>query len=115
MAKKNDNVNENEAEITENEEIIKEDEIVIEEENIITEKEAKELKKDEIKEVEATKVTIEAESTIQEETVKLEILIAFTDKYTDENYTVGDKIQANKERADELLKDQRKLVKLASK
>lgn len=106
MAKKNN---------IENKEIIKEDEVVIEEENIISEKETKELKEDEIKEVEATKVTIKAESTVQEETVELEILIAFTDKYTDKKYAVGDKIQVNKERADELLKDQRKLVKLASK
>ncbi len=115
MAKKNDNVNENAEEIIENNEIIKEDEVVIEEEDIISEKEANELKEDEIKEVEATKVTVKAEKTIQEETVKLEILIAFTDKYTDKKYTVGDEIQVNKERADELLKDQRKLVKLASK
>ena len=109
MAKKNDNVNENSEEITENNEIIKEDEVVIEEEDIISEKEANELK------VEETKVTVKKEKTTQEETVKLEILIAFTDKYTDKEYTVGDEIQVNKERADELLKDQRKLVKLASK
>ncbi len=57
----------------------------------------------------------ELEKTVQEEIVKLEILIAFTDKYTDKKYIIGDKIQVNKERADELLKDQRKLVKLASK
>ena len=56
----------------------------------------------------------ELEKTVQEEIVKLEILIAFTDKYTDKKYIIGDKIQVNKERADELLKDQRKLVKLAS-
>ncbi len=115
MAKKNDNTNKNGEEIIENNEIIKEDEVVIEEENIISEKEAEELKEDEIKEVEATKVTVKAEKTTQEEIVKLEILIAFTDKYTDKEYTVGDEIQVNKERADELLKDQRKLVKLASK
>lgn len=115
MAKKNDNVNENAEEITENEEIIKEDEVVIEKESIISEEETKELKEDEIKEVEATKVTVKAESIVQERTIKLEILIAFTDKYTDKKYAVGNKIQVNKERADELLKDQRKLVKLASK
>ena len=57
----------------------------------------------------------ELKKTVQEEIVKLEILIAFTDKYTDKKYIIGDKIQVNKERADELLKDQRKLVKLASK
>ena len=57
----------------------------------------------------------ELEKTVQEEIVKLEILIAFTDKYTDKKYIIGDKIQVNKERADELLKDQRNLVKLASK
>lgn len=57
----------------------------------------------------------EAKSTEKEEIVKLEILTAFTDKYTDKKYVIGDKIQVNKERADELLKNQRKLVKLASK
>lgn len=46
---------------------------------------------------------------------KLEVLIPFTDKNTNEHYIAGDKIEVDKERADELLKDQRKLVKLASK
>lgn len=47
--------------------------------------------------------------------IKLEALIPFTDKNTNEHYIAGDKIEVDKERADELLKDQRKLVKLASK
>ncbi|MCI8363100.1 MAG: hypothetical protein HFJ41_08415 [Clostridia bacterium] len=72
-----------------NEEIIKEDEVIIEEENIISEDETKELKADE---------------------VKLKVLIAFSDKYTDEPYKVNDAIEVEEERAKELLADPRRLV-----
>ncbi len=42
--------------------------------------------------------------------VKLRVLIAFTDKYTDESYAVNDVITVDKERAKELLADPRRLV-----
>ena len=45
--------------------------------------------------------------------VKLIVLVAFTDKYTHEDYTVNDIIKVEPERAEELLKDSRKLVKKA--
>ena len=42
--------------------------------------------------------------------VKLKVLIAFTDKYTNDKYKVNDVITVDKTRAEELLKDKRKLV-----
>ena len=42
--------------------------------------------------------------------VKLKILIAFTDKYTKQDYTVNDEIFVDKDRAKELLTDPRRLV-----
>ncbi len=45
--------------------------------------------------------------------VKLLVLVAFTDKYTHEDYTVNDIIKVEPDRAEELLKDSRKLVKKA--
>ena len=43
--------------------------------------------------------------------IELRVLIAFTDKYTDESYTVNDVITVNEVRAKELLTDSRRLVK----
>lgn len=43
--------------------------------------------------------------------VELEILIAFSDKYTNVDYEIGDVITVNVDRAKELLDDCRKLVK----
>ena len=64
---------------------------------------------------------IEKEPVIKEETVKktdkegcnpvlLEIETGFTEKITGEIYKVGDIIEVSKKRAEELLKDIRKLV-----
>lgn len=93
-----------EAEEIKTEEPIKEEEVIIEEENIIPEKEAEKLK-EEVKEVEAKKVTIEKGNK-----VTLKVLIAFTDKNTNESYKVNDEIAFDKDRAKELLADNRKLV-----
>lgn len=41
---------------------------------------------------------------------KLKIEIGFCDKYTNTDYKVGDIIEVEKDRYDELLKDERKLV-----
>ena len=65
---------------------------------------------------------IEKEPVIKEEPVKkadkegcnpvlLEIEKGFTDKITGEIYKVGDIIEVSKKRAEELLKDIRKLIK----
>ncbi len=64
------------------------------------------VKEDEVKEVKAKKVTIKNDSS----KVKLKVLIAFTDKYTDESYKVNDEILFDKDRAKELLTDSRRLV-----
>lgn len=45
-----------------------------------------------------------------EEKFKLKVNISFCDKYTNVNYEVGDIIEVEKDRYDELLKDERKLV-----
>ena len=42
--------------------------------------------------------------------VKLKVLIAFTDKYTDQEYKIDDVISVEEERAKELLADPRRLV-----
>ena len=44
----------------------------------------------------------------------LNIEKAFVDKYTEEEYVVGDIVTFKKERAEELLKDERKLVSINS-
>lgn len=46
---------------------------------------------------------------------KLNIVSAFTDKYTDENYNVGDVVTFDKARGEELLADPRGLVTLVEK
>lgn len=46
----------------------------------------------------------------QKSEVKLKVLVAFKDKYTKQDYTVDDIISVNKERAKELLSDERILV-----
>lgn len=94
-----------EAEEIKTEEPIKEEEVIIEEENIIPEEEAEKLKEEEVKEVEAKKVTIE-----KGDKVKLKVLVDFTDKYTNESYKINDEIAVDKDRAKELLADSRRLV-----
>lgn len=44
--------------------------------------------------------------------MKLNIEVSFTDKYTNEDYKVGDVIEVSDERGNELLNDPRKLVSL---
>lgn len=44
--------------------------------------------------------------------MKLKILIAFTDKYTDKSYKVGEIVEFDEKRAKELLADKRNLVVL---
>lgn len=92
---------------------------IVEEEAIVTE----DIPVEETIEVQAPEVTVENsdgdiktnEPSVQapeaEEKVELEILIAFSDKYTNVDYTVGDVISFEKTRAKELLNDERKLVK----
>lgn len=55
---------------------------------------------------EPTSQEIEAETN----STKLRVLIAFTDKFTDEPYKVNDVISVQEERAKELLADSRRLV-----
>lgn len=45
---------------------------------------------------------------------KLNIEKSFTDKHTEKEYMVGDVVMFEKERAEELLKDERKLVSVNS-
>lgn len=52
-----------------------------------------------------------AEKKAEETKVELTVLIAFTDKYTNESYEVDAVITVDKVRAEELLADTRKLVK----
>lgn len=86
MAKKNDEIKP---------EIVETEPVVIEEKDIITE----ELPAEEVIEVEAPEVKF-----------KLKIEIAFCDKYTGVDYEAGDVVEFEKDRYDELLKDERKLV-----
>lgn len=44
--------------------------------------------------------------------MKLKISIAFTDKYTNKKYAIGDEIEVESARGKELLADSRKLVEL---
>lgn len=108
--------------ITEN---VKNDEVIdVEASNVIIENDENkntEVSKDVVEDKEASdnNTKIEEDTADEEinkiELVDLEILVAFQDKYTKEEYTVGDKRPFEKTRAAELLSDKRKLVKLASK
>lgn len=89
--------------------IVETEPVVINEEAIV---ESTEVKEDEVIEVEAPEVIVEEKSEkIVETKVELEVLIAFSDKYTNEDYTVGKVITVDEDRAKELLDDYRKLVK----
>lgn len=63
---------------------------------------------------EEAKAKAEAEEKAKKEAkaniAKLRVLIAFTDKYTKQDYQVNDLISVNKDRAEELLSDERGLV-----
>lgn len=104
----------------------KKEEKIIEKEPIAIEKEAivnpEEVKEEDTIEVESPEVIIEnsnEEKTEENndekelkksEKVKLKIEIGFNDKYTGVDYKVGDIIPFEEKRAEELLKDSRKLV-----
>ncbi len=53
---------------------------------------------------------VKAEEEAKANSVRLKVLIAFTDKYTKQDYVVNDVISVNKDRAKELLADPRRLV-----
>ncbi len=63
---------------------------------------------------EDAKAKAEAEEKSKKEAkangVRLKVLIAFTDKYTKQDYAVNDVISVSKDRAKELLADPRRLV-----
>lgn len=109
--------------------IVENEPVVINEKDIISE----ELKENDVIDVDAPEVIIEEKAKAEEEAkakaeaeekakakaevekkktdaVKLKILIAFTDKYTKQDYTVNDEIFVDKDRAKELLTDPRRLV-----
>ena len=137
MAKKQEQVNEivenepvviNEKDIISGEELKETDvidvnapEVTIEseaEEKVKAEEEAKEKAEAEekAKAEEEAKAKAEAEEKVKAEEeakangVRLKVLIAFTDKYTKQDYAVNDVISVNKDRAKELLADPRRLV-----
>ena len=137
MAKKQEQVNEivenepvviNEKDIISEEELKETDvidvnapEVTIEseaEEKVKAKEEAKEKAEAEekAKAEEEAKAKAEAEEKVKAEeeakanSVRLKVLIAFTDKYTKQDYVVNDVISVNKDRAKELLADPRRLV-----
>lgn len=137
MAKKQEQVNEivenepvviNEKDIISGEELKETDvidvnapEVTIEseaEEKVKAKEEAKEKAEAEekAKAEEEAKAKAEAEEKVKAEeeakanSVRLKVLIAFTDKYTKQDYVVNDVISVNKDRAKELLADPRRLV-----
>lgn len=62
---------------------------------------------------EEAKAKAEAEAKVNNKkanTVRLKVLIAFTDKYTKQDYTINDEIDFAADRAKELLADSRRLV-----
>lgn len=96
--------------------IIETEPVVIDEKDIITD----DVPAEEVIEVEAPEVIVENSDgdvkteepavTEPEEKFKLKVEIAFCDKYTGVNYKIGDVVEFEKDRYDELLKDERKLV-----
>ena len=103
MAKKQKQVNE----------IVENEPVVINEEDILS---GEELKEADVIDVSTSEVIIEEKVKTEEEakaeanSVKLKVLIAFTDKYTKIEYEVNDEITVNPSRAEELLLDERNLV-----
>lgn len=51
------------------------------------------------------------EAEVKSTKIKLKILVAFTDKYNGKDYRVNDEITVDADRAEELLTDERGLVK----
>lgn len=135
MAKKQDQVNEivenepvviNEKDIISEEELKETDIIDVNTPEVTIESEAEEKAKAEeeakakaeaeekLKAEEEAKAKAEAEEKAKKEakanSVRLKVLIAFTDKYTKQDYVVNDVISVNKDRAKELLADPKRLV-----
>lgn len=111
MAKKQEQVNE----------IVENEPVVINEKDIIS---GEELKETDVIDVNAPEVIIEEKAKAEEEakakaeaeekakanSVKLKVLIAFTDKYTKADYAINDEIVVDKVRAKELLANPKRLV-----
>lgn len=85
-------------------EIVENETIIINKDDIMSEDEISE---NDVIDVKTDNVVIED----KKEKVKLKILIAFTDKYDNNiHYTVNEIVEFEKARADEILKDPRKLA-----
>lgn len=111
MAKKQEQVNE----------IVENEPVVINEKDIIS---GEELKETDVIDVNAPEVIIEEKAKAEEEakakaeaeekakanSVKLKVLIAFTDKYTKVDYAINDEIIVDEARAKELLTNSKRLV-----
>ena len=127
MAKKQEQVNEivenepvviNEKDIISGEELKETDVIdvnapeVIIEEKAKAEEEAKAKAEEEAKAKaeEKAKAEKEAKAKVEANSVKLKVLIAFTDKYTQAEYAINDEIVVDKDRAKELLANSKRLV-----
>lgn len=131
MAKKQEQANEivenepvvvNEKDIISGEELKETDVIDVNAPEVIVEENAKEETETKAKaeaeaEEEAKKAEEEAKAKAEAEankaktdTVRLKVLIAFTDKYTKQDYTINDEIDVTEDRAKELLADPRRLV-----
>ncbi len=59
---------------------------------------------------EKAKAEKEAKAKVEANSVKLKVLIAFTDKYTQAEYAINDEIVVDKDRAKELLANSKRLV-----
>ncbi len=113
MAKKQEQANE----------IVENEPVVVNEKDIVS---GEELKETDVIDVNAPEVKIEAEAKEEEEakkaeadakannkkagTVRLKVLVAFTDKYTKQDYEINDEIVVNEARAKELLANSKRLV-----
>ena len=73
------------------------------------EEEAKAEAEEKAKAEEEAKAKAEAEKK-KTDAVKLRVLIGFTDKYTKQDYAVNDEIYVDKDRAKELLTNEKRLV-----
>ena len=97
--------------------IVENEPVVINEKDIISE----EVKENDVIDVDAPEVIIEAKAEEEAkaeaeaekkktDAVKLRVLIGFTDKYTKQDYAVNDEIYVDKDRAKELLANEKRLV-----
>ena len=109
--------------------IVENEPVVVNEKDIVS---GEELKETDVIDVNAPEVIIEAETKAEEEakkaeaeakakaeaeankkkadTVRLKVLIAFTDKYTKQDYAINDEIDVAEDRAKELLAASRRVV-----